>query len=103
IWNGEPLIELSRIMSPRIFLCLAILFSGIVAARTQIDPAVEYAAKFTGPELPEPPAQHRKWNAPTNDLPSNLISTISFLFDAGLADPRDCEYREYETVVGSVW
>src|SRR5437773_1043415 len=59
--------------------------------------------KFTGNELPEPPQQHSQWSAPPTQLPPNLVSSVEVLFRLGLADPRGCEYREYEAVVGSVW
>jgi hypothetical protein len=61
------------------------------------------APRFLGPDLPQPPRQHRQWTSPQADLPANLISSVQFLFDAGLADPRGCDYREYEAVVGNVW
>src|SRR6266702_260567 len=59
--------------------------------------------RFTGNELPEPPQQHSQWSAPPAQLSTNLVSSVEVLFQLGLADPRGCEYREYETVVGSVW
>src|SRR6266480_269541 len=56
--------------------------------------------KFSGRDLPSPPQKHRKWDPPATTLPTNLISSVRFLFDAGFADPRGCEYREYEAVAG---
>ena len=58
---------------------------------------------FSGSELPEPPRQYARWRPPTTTLSSNLISSVSFLFQLGMSDPRGCEYRDYEAVVGSVW
>jgi len=59
--------------------------------------------KFADHELPEPPQQHSQWIAPAAQLSTNLVSSVEVLFQLGLADPRGCEYREYEAVVGSVW
>jgi hypothetical protein len=59
--------------------------------------------KFTGKELPEPPMQHAAWKAPETTLPTNLVSAAETLFQLGMVDPRGCEYREIEVVVGSVW
>ncbi|MEO5804810.1 MAG: hypothetical protein ABIR24_14900 [Verrucomicrobiota bacterium] len=61
----------------------------------------ETLPKFSGHELPQPPEQQRPWRAPSGDFPTNLISSVATLFDLGLTDPRGCEYREYETVVGT--
>ncbi len=53
--------------------------------------------------LPVPPKQHSPWQPPATNLSTNLISAVEFLFNLGMADPRGCEYREFETVTGSVW
>ena len=58
--------------------------------------------RFIGKTLPIPPKQHSAWTAPTTVLPSNYVSATSALFERGLADPRDCEYREIEVGTGSV-
>jgi hypothetical protein len=50
--------------------------------------------------LPEPPRQHSSWVAiRTADIPDYVAEILAMLFDAGLADPRDGEYREIETSV----
>src|SRR5262249_30058708 len=59
--------------------------------------------KFSGASIPDPPEQRVRWEAPpaTRELPANLISATTRLFEQGLADPRHGEYREIE-VVGEV-
>lgn len=42
------------------------------------------------------------WSPSSSVLPTNLQSTVDFLFRTGLADPRGCEYREIEIIVGSL-
>lgn len=54
-------------------------------------------------DLPEPPRQHRPWKPPSTELRTNLISSAEILFNLGLADPRGCEYREFEMVLGRDW
>ncbi len=45
--------------------------------------------------LPEPPRQHNSWIAVrAADIPDYVSEIVAMLFDAGLADPRDGEYRE---------
>ncbi|MCL2641774.1 MAG: hypothetical protein FWD53_13070, partial [Phycisphaerales bacterium] len=54
--------------------------------------------------LPEPPMQRVAWNAPKMpDSHEAFISATKALFDAGFADPRNCEYREIQIRVGSCW
>ncbi len=60
------------------------------------------APHFNGTNLPTPPKQHTSWIPPVSRLPTNYISATRALFDAGLADPRGCEYREIEVPVASV-
>jgi hypothetical protein len=36
-------------------------------------------------------------------LPSALLSATDTLFEQGMADPRGCEYREFEISGGSIW
>ena len=59
--------------------------------------------KFDGDVLPEPPAQNHDWVVPPSDLPDSYVNAAKTLFDQGLADPRDCEYREIEVATGGVW
>jgi hypothetical protein len=47
--------------------------------------------------LPEPPRQRSSWIAVrTAGLPDYVPDIVAMLFDSGLADPRDGEYREVE-------
>ncbi|MBN1910767.1 MAG: hypothetical protein JW818_13560 [Pirellulales bacterium] len=50
--------------------------------------------------LPTPPRQSAPWKPAKTKLPKEFVSTTQTLFDQGLADPRGCEYREIEVVVG---
>ena len=36
-------------------------------------------------------------------LLATMLSAVDLLYQQGMADPRGCEYREIEVVVGSVW
>jgi len=54
-------------------------------------------------DLPEPPRQHHHWKVPATKLQTNLVSSVQVLFDLGLADPRGCDYREFEAVNVSLW
>ena len=50
---------------------------------------------------PIPPMQSAPWTLTvTNPIP-NLESAVSNLFACGMADPRGCDYREIEIVVGN--
>ncbi len=54
--------------------------------------------------LPEPPAQARAFTAPADSkLPEKLLSAAAALFDMGLADSRDCQYRAVKIGVGDIW
>ncbi|MCW5552447.1 MAG: hypothetical protein KIS67_09805 [Verrucomicrobiae bacterium] len=52
--------------------------------------------------FPVPPMQSAPWAPSASTLSTNLQSAVDFLFRTGLADPRGCEYREIEIVVGSL-
>ena len=81
-----------------LFVCAILtVANGIVAAEPKPSP------KFDGTALPEPPLQHQAWTAPSATLPATLVSAVDLLYRQGVADPRGCEYREVEVVVGSVW
>jgi hypothetical protein len=51
-------------------------------------------------ELPEPPQQNGSWTPPETKLPKNFVTASNSLFQAGMADPRGCEYRLIELDVG---
>ena len=44
------------------------------------------------------PSEH---SAPRAPLPATMVSAAAHLFQLGLADPRGCEYREIEVLVGA--
>ena len=54
-----------------------------------------------GTVLPEPPQQQMPWTPPKSTLPAPFVSSATILFAQGLADPRGCEYRAIEVVVGN--
>jgi hypothetical protein len=77
-------------------------------AATVIDPAIRASqvrapSKFAGDSIPEPPQQKSSWASPQTQLPANLISATTRLFEQGLADPRGMEYREIEIDLGRAW
>lgn len=57
---------------------------------------------FTGSKLPVPPLQNQPWAPPASKLPESFVSATRWLFKHGMADPRGCEYREIEVMVGRV-
>ncbi len=52
--------------------------------------------KFEGRLIPNPPRQGEPWTPPETMLPGFLVRATDDLFASGMADPRDCEYREVE-------
>ena len=52
-----------------------------------------------------PPMQTNPWtlSVSSTNLPPHLQSAINHLFQNGMADPRGCDYREIEVVVGNFW
>jgi len=63
--------------------------------------AADSAPRFQGDSLPDPPAQNRKFTTPSDaKLPEAFLTATAALFELGLADPRDCEYREVQLAIG---
>lgn len=56
--------------------------------------------RLIGDSIPAPPRQTAAWKAPETKLSEEFVSATAALFRQGLADPRGCEYREIEVVVG---
>ncbi|MGO8749239.1 MAG: hypothetical protein ACLQNE_25040 [Thermoguttaceae bacterium] len=56
--------------------------------------------RLASDSIPSPPQQTVAWNAPQTKLSKEFISATTMIFQQGLADPRGCEYREIEVVVG---
>ena len=84
--------------------------SNMVPARSMLTmggivttPARKVSPRLEGTNLPAPPMQQASWTPPPTGLPSIYVSATRALFDAGMADPRGCEYREVEVGTGSVW
>lgn len=71
---------------------------GIVAT-----PQREASPKLVGTKLPAPPRQQVPWTPPNITLAPNHVSATTALFDAGLADPRGCNYRAVRIGTGTVW
>lgn len=64
---------------------------------------VVFATAAAAQDLPQPPMQDKPWTAPKQGLPKPLVSATTALFQAGMADPRGCEYREVKVAVGNCW
>jgi hypothetical protein len=47
--------------------------------------------------------QSAPWALESTNLPPGLQSAVKTLFETGMADPRGCDYREIEVVVGNSW
>lgn len=60
-------------------------------------------ATITGAGFPLPPRQGAPWRPPETSLPAAFLTASIELFEQGLADPRDCEYRQVEIPVSSIW
>jgi hypothetical protein len=63
---------------------------------------VRRAPRFEGATIPDPPRQHEPWQPPETKLPRFLIDASATLFEDGLADPRNCDYRAIEIGIGIV-
>lgn len=57
--------------------------------------------KFTGTEIPSPPAKVTPWTSP--EASPKWIRDTKQLFELGMADPRGCEYRKIKVVTGDTW
>ena len=92
-----------RLMMFPTMRALLIVLSILIAAHGTLAAEPKPSPKFDGTALPEPPSQRKAWTAPPTTLPATLVSAVDLLFQQGMADPRGCEYREIEAVVGNVW
>ncbi|MBW2699428.1 MAG: hypothetical protein JRF33_01305 [Deltaproteobacteria bacterium] len=88
----------------RLFLLLLLCLT-MLACQDKNDPAKATGDKtasaiddFPVPEQrfaqATPPAQHRPFTPPASDLPLYVSKGFGALFDMGMADPRDCAYRQ---------
>ncbi|HLZ53656.1 MAG TPA: hypothetical protein VKS19_04175 [Verrucomicrobiae bacterium] len=53
--------------------------------------------------FPIPPMQSAPWSLSSTNLPPGLQNAVNVLFQTGMADPRGCDYREIEVVIGNFW
>jgi|SRR5687767_818425 len=58
---------------------------------------------ISSPNFPLPPRHGVPWYPPQTSLPATFLTATVKLFEQGLADPRDCEYREVEIALSSIW
>ncbi|MGC1276103.1 MAG: hypothetical protein WBC44_20560, partial [Planctomycetaceae bacterium] len=79
------------------FGCFAVLWFVVETAAAQPDASVEPAdapPRSVSPlPLNEPPRRWDSWQAPETALPAEAVAAVAKLFEIGLPDPRDCEYR----------
>lgn len=76
--------------SPWLTILPILLLTGTGAGPRQPVP------NFAGSAIPDPPQQRAPWTPPATKLPRFLVTATTALFDAGMADPRGCEYRNIE-------
>ncbi|MEO0413830.1 MAG: hypothetical protein AAF226_02630, partial [Verrucomicrobiota bacterium] len=91
----------------RVYLLL-ILFVVCNSAWAQVylesETEVRIARKFVGENLPIGPLTNEPYLLENGtDQMAHLVSVAEVLFEAGLADPRGCEYRDVSLGVGSCW
>ncbi len=55
---------------------------------------------FQGDGIPAAPQQNQPWQPPETSIPAEYVAKIAAAFKHGLADPRNCEYREVEVPMG---
>ena len=75
---------------------LGLVHFGAIPAQAQGFRPVPTTVHFDGASIPPPPRQGSPWEAPPTQLPQFLITATADLCDAGMADPRGCEYRAVE-------
>jgi len=83
-----------------IFLCLGLGSHSRALGQCELKMP---APVFNADTIPSSPSQTAVWKPPATLLPEKFVTATTTLFDQGLADPRDCEYRQIEIVSGSVW
>lgn len=85
-----------------------------VSAGTRLWPGCLLCLLLAATDLPaensvapfqRPPMQTNAWalSVLSTNLPPHLESAINLFFRSGMADPRGCDYREIEVVVGNFW
>lgn len=93
-WPTEPNSVLAKLMPARSMPTMG----GIAA-----NEAHKLSPLFNENSMPQPPKQHSAWTPTATNIPTNYVTAAILLFEQGLADPRNCEYREIEVETGNVW
>ena len=75
---------------------LALALSGASAVAYPLPPLRVSAPRFQADELKAPPLQAHPWTPPTSTVPDDFVAQARASFKDGLADPRECEYREID-------
>ena len=75
---------------------LGMVHFGAIPAPAQGSRPVDTPIHFAGGSIPSPSRQTTPWEAPPTKLPRFLVNATADLFNAGMADPRDCDYRAVE-------
>jgi hypothetical protein len=97
-----PVIRRGKTKSALRFSVMAVAFGLAISFANAQSP--RSSGELALDSLPQPPAQKRAFAAPANSkLPEKLLSATAALFDIGVADPRDCEYRTVKVGVGDIW
>jgi hypothetical protein len=86
-------LKFGKRLAGRMGLALSGLLVLVPASVAQPTPP---APRFTGTSIPDPPRQRERWTPPDTKLPRFLINATAALFEAGMADPCGCEYRDIE-------
>jgi hypothetical protein len=76
-------------------------FIGVLGAAESRLETPKPGVLFTGTTLPTPPNQGQPWSPPASKLPEKWASAVQEILKHGIADPRNCEYREVELTCGS--
>ena len=80
----------------RWILCLGLIHFGAILTPAQGSRPDQTPVHFDGALIPPPPQQGSAWEAPPTKLPRFLVNATADLFNAGMADPRRCDYRAVE-------
>jgi len=70
---------------------------GLVMAG-QAAEALRATPPLRDPAMPDAPRQGQQWTPPESALPQFFVRATTALFEQGMADPRECEYRSVQLV-----
>ncbi len=88
-----------RYLSFLLSIAILLIASHTFAAAFQNNPT----AAINSRNFPLPPRHDAPWQPPQTSLPATFLTATIKLFEQGLADPRDCEYRQVEIAISSIW